>query len=127
MSLVGQDDEVTAIMGAGREALVLISQNVSSYDFFIGAQECGLAAGAILSPEEVMEDRHFVERGFPVEVEHPKLGRTITYPGAPYKFGGSPWRISRPAPSLGEHTEQLLGELGLTSDEQTQLRSDGVT
>lgn len=125
-SLVGQDDEVTAIMGAGREALVLISQNVSSYDFFIGAQECGLAAGAIYSPEEVMEDRHFKERGFPVEVQHSKLGRSVIYPGAPYKFGGSPWRISRPAPALGEHNEQLLAELGLSSEEQARLRAEEV-
>ena len=126
MSLIGQDDEVTAIMGAGREALVLISQKVSSYEFFIGAQECGLAVGVIYSPEEVMQDRHFIERGFPVEVEHPKLGRTITYPGAPYKFGGSPWRISRPAPALGEHNQELLAELGVSDDEQSRLRSDGV-
>ena len=125
-SLVGQDDEVTAIMGAGREALLLIAQSISSYDFFIGAQECGLAAGAVYAPEEVIEDPHFKERGFPVEVDHPELGRTITYPGAPYVFNGSPWRISRRAPTLGEHNEELLGELGVTSDERAKLRADGI-
>jgi hypothetical protein len=126
MSLVGQDDEVTAIMGAGREALLLIAQNISAQDFFIGAQECGLAVGAVLAPEEVIEDPHFVDRGFPVQVEHPEIGRTITYPGAPYKFGRSPWRISRRAPALGEHNDELLGELGVESDERARLRADGV-
>lgn len=126
ISLVGEDDEVTAIMSAGREALVLIAQNVTAYDFFIGAQECGLTVGAIYAPEELMEDPHFKDRGFPVQVEHPEIGRTITYPGAPYKFGGSPWRISRRAPALGEHNEELFGELGMTSDEQARLRGEGI-
>ena len=34
---------------------------------------------------------------------HPELGRNHTYPGAPYRFEKSPWRISRRAPLLGEH------------------------
>jgi crotonobetainyl-CoA:carnitine CoA-transferase CaiB-like acyl-CoA transferase len=126
MSKIGVDDEVTAIMGAGREALILISQNLSAYDFFIGAQECGLAVGIVYAPEEVFEDPHFKDRGFAVEVEHPELGRTLTYPGAPYKFSKTPWRISRRAPTLGEHNNELLGELGVTSDEQATLRDDGV-
>jgi crotonobetainyl-CoA:carnitine CoA-transferase CaiB-like acyl-CoA transferase len=125
-SLIGQDDEVNAIMGAAREALLLIARSLSAYDFFIGAQECGLAVGAVYSPEEVMEDPHFKERGFPVAVEHPELGRAFTYPGAPYRFSESPWRISRRAPALGEHNDELLGELGLTSDERARLRTDGV-
>jgi crotonobetainyl-CoA:carnitine CoA-transferase CaiB-like acyl-CoA transferase len=73
-----------------------------------------------------MEDPHFKDRGFPVQVEHPEIGRTITYPGAPYKFGGSPWRISRRAPALGEHNEELFGELGVTSGEQARLRGEGI-
>ncbi len=126
ISLVGEDDEVTAIVGAGREALVLIAENVSAYDFFIGAQECGLAVGAIYAPEEALEDPHLKARGFPVPVEHPELGRTITYPGAPYKFEKSPWRISRRAPTLGEHNDEVLGELGLTAGEHATLRTNGV-
>ncbi|MBW2244490.1 MAG: CoA transferase [Deltaproteobacteria bacterium] len=125
-SLLGQDDEVNAIMGAGRDALLLIARNVSAHDFFIGAQECGLSAGAVYAPEEVIEDPHFKERGFPVRVEHPEIGRTITYPGAPYRFNGSPWRISRRAPTLGEHNDEVLGELGVTSDERAKLRADGI-
>ena len=43
--------------------------------------------------------------GFPVEVEQPEMGRTITYPGAPYKFNKSPRRMSRHPPTLGEHND----------------------
>jgi crotonobetainyl-CoA:carnitine CoA-transferase CaiB-like acyl-CoA transferase len=108
-SLIGEDDETTAIVAAGRDALVLIADNLSAHDFFIGAQEIGLAMGIIYSPEEVIEDPHFRARGFPVEIDHPEIGRTVTYPGAPYKFEKSPWRISRRAPRLGEHNEEVWG------------------
>ena len=126
LSLVGTDDEVTAIMAAAREALMLISQNLSAYDFFIGAQECGLSVGAVCSPEEMMEDPHFKDRGFPTQVEHPRLGRTITYPGPPYKFKQNPWRISRPPPALGEHNDEVLSELGVNEGDRAKPRSDGV-
>ncbi|HIE61097.1 MAG TPA: hypothetical protein EYQ02_05385 [Microbacterium sp.] len=111
---------------AGRDAMNLIAGRVSAYDLFFGAQSRGIALGVIYSPEEVMEDRHFIDRGFPTEVEHEDIGRTITYPGAPYKFGKSPWRIQRRAPHLGEHNEQIFGSLGTTAAELTSLRADGV-
>ena len=70
----------------------------------------GVAVGVIYSPEEAFEDEHFKARGFQVEVEHDDLGRTVRYPGAPYRLPASPWRISRRAPKLGEHDAEVLGE-----------------
>jgi crotonobetainyl-CoA:carnitine CoA-transferase CaiB-like acyl-CoA transferase len=111
LSQIGVDDEVTAIFGAGREALNFVAGRLSAYDFFLGAQRAGLPVGVIYAPEEAFEDSHFVARGFQVPVEHPELGRTIRYPGAPYRFEKTPWRISGRAPRLGEHTEEVLAEL----------------
>ena len=111
LSLLGQDDTITAIFSAGRDAMKLIAQRSSAQDFFLGCQRAGLSVGAINSPEEAYEDEHFKARGFQVEVEHDDLGRTIRYPGAPYKLPASPWQISRRAPHLGEHTEEVLGSL----------------
>ena len=62
----------------------------------------GVSMGPVRAPEEVMADQHFHERGFFVEVEHPEIGRTLTYPGAQAIYGASPWRIQRPAPHIGE-------------------------
>jgi crotonobetainyl-CoA:carnitine CoA-transferase CaiB-like acyl-CoA transferase len=102
LSKIAEDDEVRAVFQAGREAVNFIASKLGAYEFFVGAQERGLQVGIIYSPEEVFTDPHFVARGFPVEVEHPDLGRSFTYPGAPYKFERSPWRIARRAPLLGE-------------------------
>ena len=107
--LIGVDAEATAIFSAGREALALIAENVSAYDYFIGFQRRGIAVGVIYSPEEAFEDEHFKARGFQTAVTHEDLDRTVRYPGAPYLLPASPWRISRRAPKLGEHDEEILG------------------
>ena len=98
-------------VSAGREALKLIASRVSAYEFFLGCQKAGLPSGVIYSPEEAFEDEHFKARGFQVEVEHEDLGRKFRYPGAPYALPASPWRISRRAPKLGEHTDEVLDAL----------------
>ena len=111
LSRLGQDDTITAVFSAGREALKLIASQVSADAFFLGCQRAGLPAGAINAPEEAFENEHFKARGFHVEVVHEDLGRTFRYPGAPYVLPASPWRISRRAPKLGEHSDEVLAPL----------------
>ena len=111
LSLIGEDESITAIFMAGREALVQIANSVTAYEFFMGCQRAGLSVGVIYSPEEAFEDEHFKARGFPVEVQHDDLGQALAYPGAPYQLPESPWRISRRAPHLGEHTGEILTDL----------------
>lgn len=74
------------------------------------AQERGFTWGAVLAPDELLEDPHLADRGFWVDVEHPELGRAFTYPGTAAIYGGSPWQITRRAPLLGEHNEEVLGD-----------------
>ena len=126
LSKLGEDEEVTVIFGAGREALCLIASRIPAYDFFVGAQRRGLPVGIVYAPEEAFEDPHFRARGYPVDVPHPELGRSFGYPGAPYRFEKSPWRISRRAPLLGEHADEVMGEIGLDAEATARLRADGV-
>ena len=111
LSLIGEDESITAIFSAGREALVQIANSITAYEFFIGCQRAGLSVGVIYSPEEAFEDEHFKARGFPVEVRHDDLELTLTYPGAPYQLPLSPWGISRRASHAGEHTNEILADL----------------
>lgn len=126
LSRIGQDEEVTAIFAAGRDAIVLIASRLPAAEFFRQAQERGIPVGVIYAPEEVLDDPHFQARGFPVEVDHPQLGRAVTYPGAPYRFLRTPWRIARRAPRLGEHNAEVYAELGLDADGLDTLRAQGV-
>ena len=108
MADMADDPLVAEIFGAGRDALVFIAERLTSYDFFVQGQTRGMALPVIYAPEEVMEDPHFRARGFAVTLDHPDLGRSVTYPGAPWAMDASPWRLRRHAPRLGEHQE-LLG------------------
>jgi crotonobetainyl-CoA:carnitine CoA-transferase CaiB-like acyl-CoA transferase len=126
LAKIGVDEEVTAILGAGRESLLLIASKLPAAEFFRESQRRGIPVGVIYSPEEALADPHFVARGFPVPVEHPERSAPVTYPGAPYRFGRSPWAISRRAPRLGEHTVELLGEIGLGPDALGALRAQRV-
>jgi crotonobetainyl-CoA:carnitine CoA-transferase CaiB-like acyl-CoA transferase len=111
MADIGEDPVVTEIFRAGRDALVHIASRLTADEFFVGAQRRGLAVGAIYSPDEAMQMPHFVARGFPVEVDHDDIGRTVAYPGAPFTMPKSPWMISRRAPHVGEHDDLVLGQL----------------
>ena len=111
LSQIGIDDTITAIFGAGREGLQLIASSNTAYDFFTGCQNLGLAVGIVNTPEEAFDDAHFKERGFQVNVEHEDIGRTVTYPGAPFILPKAPWSISRRAPHQGEHNQEIFAEL----------------
>jgi len=100
------DPVVAEIYGAAREFLWFLAEHLDAYDFFVETQRIGIATGVIYTPSEALADPHFVARGFPAEIEHPELGRRITYPGAPYRFTVTPWSASR-APLLGEHQALL--------------------
>jgi crotonobetainyl-CoA:carnitine CoA-transferase CaiB-like acyl-CoA transferase len=106
-----REDPLTAeIYGAGRSALVFLAEHLTPEEFFLGAQRRGLAVGAVWSPEEAFTNEHFAARGFPVQVEHEDLGRTVACPGAPFVAPESPWRISRRPPHVGEHQHEVFGD-----------------
>jgi crotonobetainyl-CoA:carnitine CoA-transferase CaiB-like acyl-CoA transferase len=113
LSKIAEDDTIAAIFGAGREALQLIASKLPAQEYFIGCQRAGLSVGVINSPEEAFEDEHFKARGFQVPLHHADIDRTIIYPGAPYHLHASPWRLTRRAPKLGEHTAAVFAELDI--------------
>ena len=74
----------------------------------------------------VADDAQLAARGFFEEVAHPTAGR-LTYPGAPYRHSKTPWRISRPAPGIGQHNREIYrDELGLSEAALRALETEGV-
>jgi benzylsuccinate CoA-transferase BbsE subunit len=73
-----------------------------------GAQLRRIPYAAVRPPEALLSDPHLAARGFFVPIEHPALQRTVRFPGAPFRIGDTPWRITAP-PRLGEHRHAILG------------------
>jgi crotonobetainyl-CoA:carnitine CoA-transferase CaiB-like acyl-CoA transferase len=91
-----------------------------------GAQLRRIPYAAVRAPEALLRDPHLAERGFFVPIEHPDLGTTVPYPGAPFRLTDAPWRFARP-PWLGEHNAAVYGEvLGLGAAELAALAQEGV-
>jgi benzylsuccinate CoA-transferase BbsE subunit len=58
---------------------------------------------------DLAEDPQLIFRNFFTDVAHPTLGRSLRFPGAPYRLSEPVWRIDRAAPSVGEHGAELTG------------------
>ncbi len=91
------------------------------------AQALRLSYASVRGPEELFADEQLKARGYFVEVEHPELGRSFLYPGPPYRFERSAWRIYRRPPLLGEHTGEILrDDAGVSTGELAALAAEGV-
>ena len=88
-------------------------------------ETCDIPCGPINNYEEVMADPHILARELVVETDHPTLGCIKTL-GTPLKLSDTPLTPGRPAPLLGQHTDEVLGEVGLTADEIAELRRVGA-
>jgi len=108
------------------DVVEVMTATMTSEELFHLGQSIGLTWGAVRQPEDWLEDPQAAARGFFVDVEHPELGRKVRYPGAPYKFTGSPWQLRRRAPLVGEDNAEVYGELGLSREDLTALREAGV-
>jgi formyl-CoA transferase len=83
-----------------------------------------IPCGPILSTKELIEDETLAALGTVVEVDHPERG-TFKTVGCPLKLSDSPVDIDR-SPLLGEHNEEVLGELGYSREQLEELRTAGV-
>jgi len=84
-----------------------------------------IPCGPINNYAQVFADRQVVAREMVFETEHPTLGRLKTL-GSPIKMSATPPDVSRRAPQLGEHTDDVLREAGFSSSEIAALRQSGA-
>ncbi len=86
--------------------------------------EHDIPCGPILSMKELAEEPSLRKTGTIVEVDHPKRGKYLTV-GNPIKLSDSPTEVKR-SPLLGEHTDEVLAELGYAAADVAALRSKKV-
>jgi crotonobetainyl-CoA:carnitine CoA-transferase CaiB-like acyl-CoA transferase len=79
----------------------------------------------ISSIQEVFNDPQVKHMGIPKQIDHPKMGKSNLI-GSPINLSGTPAQFFRPAPLLGEHTEEVLARLGYDGDAIKEFRASGV-
>jgi crotonobetainyl-CoA:carnitine CoA-transferase CaiB-like acyl-CoA transferase len=111
-----------------REFDALIQPWLSQHDWqdiLTLAQELRMPFGPVLGPETLLANAHLSERGFFQELEHPATGK-LTYCGPPFLMSETPLQTG-PAPTLGQHNEEVLSEtLGYQREDLTILRERGI-
>lgn len=92
------------------------------YEVLSGA---GIWVAPVYSYADLVDDEQIKHNGTFVEYEHPTEGHVKT-PGFPYRFSRTPARVDRGAPLAGEHTREILAEVGMTPSEIDFLATSGV-
>jgi crotonobetainyl-CoA:carnitine CoA-transferase CaiB-like acyl-CoA transferase len=119
-----------AARNANRPALIAALQDAfltKTYEEWEATlMPAGVPMGAINTLDQVMTHPQVAARGALVESAHPVAGR-VTMVGPPVRLSDTPGEVRRPAPLLGEHTDQVLHErLGISDAEIARLRSVGA-
>jgi crotonobetainyl-CoA:carnitine CoA-transferase CaiB-like acyl-CoA transferase len=109
------------------EALVQCILLERSANAWLQALEAAdVIAGPVYTYPEVFHDPQVLHNQMIVEVDHAALGRMKTH-GLPVKLHDTPGQIRRAAPTLGQHSAEILREAGYTDDEIRWLAANGVT
>ena len=85
----------------------------------------GVTVGPICDIADLMEHPYIKSRGLIVEIPDEEMGAVPMHAVQP-RLSATPGAIRRPAPTLGQHNDEILGALGLGAAELEQLASDGV-
>jgi len=96
-----------------------------SREWIAAFDAAGVPAGPVHSIGEALEHPQVAAREMVVELEHPRAGRTRAL-GFPIALSETPARVTRPAPTLGQHTREVLADAGYSDAEIDALIAEGV-
>ncbi|HJQ84141.1 MAG TPA: CoA transferase [Candidatus Binatia bacterium] len=105
--------------GANFDALIGFLQDYcreqSVAELYEAAQRRRIPFAPVSTMGDLLASPHLAARGFFVTPAHPVAG-PVTMPGAPYRLSATPWTLRAPAPCLGQHTTEVLAEIGLRAE-----------
>ena len=130
--LIGVDDSALSTLGARREREDEVEEAVSAWTRTLSkhavTEAClaaGVPAGPMLTSSQQLQDPHLAARGYLVELDQPPIG-VMTFEGPAFAATGMAGADIRPAPGLGEHTREIVAELGLDEAAIDDLIARGI-
>ncbi len=102
-----------------------IIKQKSSDQWLAELRDVGVPCGRIKTVKEALTDPHIIERGMIIELEHPALG-IVKSLATPVHLSDTPLVYHRHPPTLGEHTDSVVQELGYSAEQVQQMRTEGV-
>lgn len=106
--------------------LAVFFGSITCEEFFKGVIERDMLGYPVATAREIFKDPQLRARGYWTRLEHLELDDVLTYPGAFAKFTEACCSIRRRAPLIGEHNEEIYGELGISREELKLLRETRV-
>ncbi len=108
------------------EANTKFFKTVTKAEFFKHVLEQDMLGYPVATAKEILEDDQLKARGMWLEVEHEDLGEKLTYPAFFTVFSTIACGFWRRAPRIGEHNEEVYGEIGLTKKEILRLKKANI-
>jgi crotonobetainyl-CoA:carnitine CoA-transferase CaiB-like acyl-CoA transferase len=115
---VANRQRINAIVGGK------LAMNTTAY-WVDTLNRAGVPCGPVQSVAEVFQDPQILSQDMVMDVMHPGFG-TVRMLGFPMKLSETPCQVRRSAPGLGEHSDDVLAELGYSPQERQGLRAGGV-
>lgn len=124
VATIGERSQHRALTRTLVDQCYVVARGLTTRDGMARLEAERVPCGVVLSPAELAVDPHAEAIGLFEESEHPRAGR-LRQPRHPTQFPGTPAHLGGPAPSLGEHTDEILDELGWAA-RGAALRDDAV-
>ena len=106
-------------------AITTILKTRTREDWVTRLRAAGVPCGRINTVAEALADEQATAREMVIEFDHPSAG-TVKLLGIPFKMKGTPASVRRTPPRLGEHTDEVLAELGLDATRIAALRATKI-
>ncbi|MGZ0218506.1 MAG: CaiB/BaiF CoA transferase family protein, partial [Acidimicrobiales bacterium] len=125
LALPDRSDPYGADFNAVVEAADALFRTKTSAEWMTTLREAGYPCAPYNTPFEAVRDEQIRANDFIIDLEHPTFG-SYSASGEPIRFSAAPAERVGPSPSLGQHTREVLAEIGLDATAIDQLVTDGV-